>query len=111
MCYTYAKGEDTHMTLVELKREIRKYKKAKKDLRVGSFERKEINKKLKILKKQYVECAVPDEGKQKLIDELIVLYSRYRKPILVDFRNFTTEQLAVHLAKLKGDDGYGKSHS
>jgi signal recognition particle subunit SEC65 len=98
------------MTLSELKREIRRFRKIKKHLRVGSPERKEVNKRLKELKQQYIACINPDQEKQKLIDELTTWYTIHRKPMLVDFRSYTTEQLTVHLARLNGDNGYEKSH-
>lgn len=87
--------------LSDVKRTIRQLRKVKKNLRVGSPERKAVNKKLKELKQQHSVTVTPDSTKQRLIDALNAHYNMYGKPVLVDFRDFTTEQLVLHLAKLK----------
>ena len=89
------------MTIQELKRRIRKFRKVKKSLRVGSKERNDVNKILKELKKEYKEKLVPTGEKQEVIEELTSLYKRANREVVVDFRNYTIDELRFHLNKVK----------
>ena len=90
------------MNLQELKKRIRKLRKIKKDLRVGSQDRKDMNKTLRELKQEYQEKSVPTGEKDEVIIELERVYKTKGKPIVIDFRDFTLDELKFHLDRVKG---------
>jgi len=79
----------------ELKYKIRELKKLKKGLKVGTQIRRDINKQIRELKKQYEQSLDNVEPeKRKLIDKIYEAKPHYRK--IMDLRKFTTEQLKHH---------------
>ena len=89
------------MEIKQLNKQIRELKKLKKELRVGSKERNNLNKKLKELQAQCIELKNPTGVKAKLVEELEKEYARLRHPLIVDFRNYSVEQLERRLANVK----------
>jgi len=90
----------------ELKKQLRALRKYKRDAQKGSSARREINKQIRDVKKELgaiEEQLRPSESKQKLIEELTELYRFRNKPMFVDLRAYTEEQLQVHLNKMKGN--------
>ena len=88
------------MTIDELKRTVRELRKLKKSLRVGSSERKDINKKLKTVKDILKTLLTPDDEKQRVIRTILAIYSRIGRTPVVNLLDFSTDQLRVHLEKL-----------
>lgn len=93
----------------EIKAEIRRLRKLKKDLRPGSKERIEIFRQIKDLKKQKVIINTPEPGKEKLIAEILKIEEEQRTiprfiNLGIDLHIYTIEQLEIHLRKIKGLD-------
>ena len=88
----------------EIRKQLRSLRKLKRNTQIGTAERRQINKQIRDLKKQYetIEAELkPDDNKQRLIDELIEYYHKSGRPILTDFRVYAVEQLEVHLNRRK----------
>lgn len=80
----------------ETKRKIRKLKKIKKDTRIGTEARRNINKHIRILQGKIDEvynCDNPE--KLELINKINAIY-----PHINDLRKFTVEQLQFHYNKI-----------
>lgn len=90
----------------ELKKKLRALRKLKRETQKFSPERRQINAQIREIKTGLVTREVEltgDEEKQQLVKELTDLYERKRRPIYVDFRVYTNEQLKVHLNRVKGN--------
>jgi arsenate reductase-like glutaredoxin family protein len=88
----------------ELKKQLRALRKLKRETQVHSEARRGINKQIREVKSQLgtIDAQLaPSESKQKLIEELLEVYRRLRRPILVDFRGYSEEDLKIHLTKVK----------
>jgi hypothetical protein len=84
----------------ETKRQIRFLRKLKKDMHKGTQDRRDINKKIRDLKKQLIPITEPQtETKQKLIDSIIALKPYYIGTI--DLRQYTEAQLQKHLDNIR----------
>jgi hypothetical protein len=89
----------------ELKRQIRALRKLKRQTRPKTPEKRQLNYKIRELKAMLVkwdEELKANPAKQILIDKLTQLYQDKRKPMLVDLKTYTEEQLQNHLEKLGG---------
>jgi hypothetical protein len=95
----------------EAKRQLRALRKLKRQTQIHTEERRQINRQIRELRKQSQrrdEELKPSVLKQSLIDELTKVYKMFHRPILVDFRIYSEEQLGVHLQlmvkhNVKGD--------
>jgi len=90
----------------EVKRQIRLLRKIKKDTRCKTDERRELNEKIRNLKKQLLPILKEADNpeKQKLIDEIIAFNKKYRPYLLeigLNFTQYTMEKLRKHLEYLK----------
>jgi uncharacterized radical SAM superfamily protein len=92
------------MNSKDILKEIKQLKKLKKKLKVGSKERKDIHLKIKSLKEQVNTIQISNTGKDKLIKEIKTLTKDYLHNI-IDYTNYTEEQLLHHLNKLKDKRG------
>ena len=91
----------------DLKTKLRTLRKLKKDTQNFTEERRQINGQIREIKKQLSqreESLKPDEGKQKLIDEIKRIYELRRKPLIVDLRDYDSSQLQNHLNRLKHEE-------
>lgn len=93
----------------EVKKQVRALRKLKRQTQPHTVERIQLNRQIREAKKQLAvqteALAVEmkeNEPKQALIDELTRVYQSLGRPVLVDFRAYTVEQLQVHLTKVKG---------
>jgi len=85
------------MTKKEIKRKLRMLRKFKKDTRVGTEDRRNINRQIRKLQKEFnniYNCKDPE--KKALIDKINKIY-----PHANDLRKFTIEQLQFHYDKIK----------
>jgi hypothetical protein len=94
------------MDNTEIRKEIKRLKRLKKDLRPGSKERIEIFRKIKDLKKQRAEITAVEPGKEELITEILSIYDKQNiKPrfedIGIDLHIYTIKQLELHLKKIR----------
>lgn len=92
-------------TIEELKHQLRSLKRLKRDTRPQTDGRRDINRKIRDLKKHLGtidESLKPTDEKQKLIDEIRIIYRSKNRPFYTDIRVYTVEELQVHLNKLKG---------
>jgi hypothetical protein len=95
------------LDIKEVKRQIRALKKCKKQTHKKSEERREINAKIRELKKQIIPIikeVTPE--KQKLIDEIIAWNTKYRPYLLTvmtitTYMQYTIEKLQKHIEYLK----------
>ena len=89
----------------EVRKHLRALRKLKRQTQPHTDTRRQINSQIREIKKQLatrdVELA-PDAQKQTLIDELVSTYHSKYRPVVVDFRTYTTDQLKVHLEKVRG---------
>ena len=96
------------MDIKEIRKEIKRLKKLKKDLRSGSKERIEIFRKIKVFKKELADIFKPQPDKDIIIAEILKL-ERERKlfptfeVLGINLGKYTVEQLKIHLKKLKLD--------
>ena len=89
----------------ETRKQLRALRKLKRQTQPHSPERLQLNRQIRVVKKELAtrdEVLKPDVEKQILITELTELYKRRSRPVLVDFRVYTVEQLQVHLQRTKG---------
>ena len=87
----------------EVRKQLRALRKLKRQTQPHSPERLQLNRQIRAVKKELAirdETLKPDANKQALIDKLVELYKRKSRPILVDFRTYTTDQLEVHFKKV-----------
>lgn len=89
------------MSITELRRKLRTLKKLKRDLRKGSVERKDVNRRMKLMKAELKDLLKPTAQKEELINRITELRTKLHKPITVDLRNYTEEQLTIHLERLQ----------
>lgn len=86
----------------EIKRKIRALRKVKKDTRVGTKERRNINKIIRKLQKEIdTACNYTDPKKKALIDKINAVYSHVN-----DLWKFTMEQLEHHYEKITTSKKY-----
>ena len=88
------------MNTKQLKSEIRRLKKVKKDLRKTSDEHADVKKRIKMLKSQLIDTSVVTVNKQKLMDAIEKLTPSYLKGA-VDLKIYTETQLDIHLKNLR----------
>jgi hypothetical protein len=88
------------MTIQEIKLEIKRLKRLKRDLRSGTAERLEVGRKLKELTNMLTNLSQPDEEKDKLISEIMKLDS-VMASITIDLRKHSITDLQKYLNKLK----------
>ena len=81
----------------EIKRRIRVLRKLKRDTRVKSEARREINRKIRELKKDLNKGVEISPEKTELIEKINAVYKHYN-----DLRKFTIKQLQFHLEKIIG---------
>jgi len=89
----------------EIRKEIKRLKRLKKDLRPGSKERIEIFRKIKDLKQQRAEITAVEPGKERLIAEILRIEAEYNiKPrfeeLGIDLHKFSQNELQKHIDKL-----------
>ena len=87
----------------EAKKQLRALRKLKRQTQPHTVERVQINRQIRALKKDLAtrdEILKPDTEKQALIDKLTRLYKCLGRPVLVDFRIYTVDQLALHCRKV-----------
>lgn len=94
------------MTTQEIKSEIRRLKKFKKDLRAGTNERLTIGRQIKDLKDKLIENNKLDPDKDLIIKEILEFEKKYKliptfETLGIDLRKHTLKNLTIHLTKLK----------
>jgi len=87
------------MTEKDIKRRIRMLRKFKRDIRIGTDARREINHKIRELKEKLGYDEITPE-KTNLIKKINAVYKHYN-----DLRKFTVEQLRFHLEKITQKGG------
>ena len=90
--------------LKEIKKELKRLKKIKRQLRPKTKERIELNKQIRVLKEQLEKQNISDPTKEKLIAEILILEPNFPKD-LVDLRKYTNEQLQKHIEIIKRKRG------
>lgn len=88
----------------EVKKHLRALRKLKKQTQPCTEARRQINAQIRDIKEQLAtrdEVLRPDASKQAVIDELMRVYRSKVKPVHVDFRTYTVDQLEHHLEKVK----------
>jgi len=85
--------------IIEIKREIRRLRKLKKDCRAGTEERLSLHRKITELKRQIDTLYVIEPAKEKVINEIIKLEPNITD--FVDLNKHSIETLNIHLRKLK----------
>jgi hypothetical protein len=88
------------MSTKELKQRIRKLKKIKKELHAGSAPRIKVHREIKKLKEELQEKNLVSKEKQLLIEEINKLDTLVVQ-LGTDLTQYTEEQLAIHLNKLR----------
>lgn len=88
------------MNQKQIKQEIRRLKKVKKDLRKSSEEYIDVKKRIKSLKLQLNEVEKPSKEKEKIIVDINKLTPNYLIG-MVNLRLYTLEQLQKHLLYLQ----------
>ena len=88
------------MTIQEIKLEIKRLKRLKKDLRSGTKERLEVGRKIKELNNLLAEHNKPDEEKDKIIAEILEL-DKVMASITIDLKKHSVADLKRYLEKLK----------
>jgi hypothetical protein len=88
------------MTIKEIKAEIRRLRKVKKDLRPGSAERLDLGHKIKALKKQLADMSISEPGKEKLIQEIYRIDPLIKK-MEMDLTRYTEAELQKHIDRIK----------
>lgn len=89
----------------ELKKLLRALRKQKRETQPKSDARRQINRQIRVVKEQLSQFEIeqkPDSEKQALMDKLTELYRDKRRPMLVDFKAYSKEELQVHLSKVSG---------
>lgn len=89
----------------EIKQEIRRLKKSKRDFKTNSNERKEIKKKILELKRKLVEKQVVNSEKDPMILEILKAEKEQKitptfETLGIDLHKYTLEQLKIHLKNL-----------
>lgn len=87
-----------------IQKEIRRYTKIKKHLRKGDEKYNEVRDKIKDLREKHKEIERSNPEKDIIIAEIIKLTESFFVEIM-DYKNFTIEQLKFHLGKLKEKRG------
>lgn len=90
----------------EIKQNIRLLRKLKKDIPKQTQERREINAKIRALKKKIKDLELPnviDIEKERIIAEILKCYNYQGKTYMPQksLRHFTVEQLQHHLNNLR----------
>jgi len=88
----------------EVKRQLRALRKLKKQTQPLTDARRQINAQIRDAKEHLAkrdEVLLPDAEKQAMIDELTRVYRSKARPVYVDFRTYTIDQLGIHLEKVK----------
>ena len=91
------------MDIKEIKQEIRRLRKVKKDLRPGTAERLDIGRKIKALKQQLAEMNTPEPEKAKLIAEILAR-DILLKRLEINLNKFTIKELQKHLDRITKKD-------
>jgi len=86
----------------EIRKEIKRLKRLKKDLRPGSKERIEVFRKIKDLKRQIAEVNISEPGKDSIIAKILKVEAEQGiKPrfadIGIDLHKFSIPELQKHL--------------
>ena len=94
------------MDNTEIRKEIKRLKRLKKDLRPGSKERIEVFRQIKDLKNKLAEITTPEPGKELLIAEILRIEAEQKiKPTFeslgINLNKFTEKQLSFHLKRIK----------
>jgi len=87
------------MTEKEIKQEIRRLRKCKKDCRAGTEERLSLHRKITELKRQIDTLYVIEPEKEKIINEILKLEPNIED--FIDIRKHSVEALNIHLNRLK----------
>ncbi len=88
----------------EIKYKIKRLKKIKKDMRVGTPARREMNRKIRALKTELEFIYQSNPEKQKLIEEIYKLEPHFLK-IKLDLRKHSIENLQKHIDIVKTKRG------
>jgi indole-3-glycerol phosphate synthase len=92
----------------ELKKQLRALRKLKRQTQPHTVERRQLNRQIRELKTELAtrdevlaEAVKDDAPRQAVIAELERAYQSKFRPVVVDFRAYTVDQLKVHLEKVK----------
>lgn len=88
------------MSEKDIKSEIRKLRKLKRQCRAGTEERLNLHRQIKLLQEKLVERIEIDKEKEPLIKQILVEDELLRK-LGIDLNKFTIEELQHHLSKIK----------
>lgn len=88
------------MNTKQIKQELRRLKRVKKDLRKTSDEHADVKKRIKDLKLKLVDITTVTPTKQKLIDEINKLTPKYLVG-MTDLKIYSESQLEIHLKNLR----------
>lgn len=82
----------------EIRKKIFYLRKLKRQTKTGMEERREINEKIRELKKQ-ISYEQPDQEKTNLIEQIYIIRPEYHE-LGINLLKFTTEELKKHLEKI-----------
>lgn len=85
----------------EIKKELWHLSRLKKDTRKHTEPRREINNRIRELKKLKATSEEVDPEKQAVIEEITKVRNKLGRPVLSDLRKFTMAELQNHLARIK----------
>ena len=91
------------MTEKEIKSDIRKLKKLKKQCRAGTEERINLHRQIKDLQANLQNLNIVDKDKNKIIQEILKL-DKVMASIEINLTKHTIENLQKYLNKLKGEN-------
>jgi ribosomal protein S2 len=90
------------MNITDIRKQIKKLKRLKKDLRSGSKERIKIFRQIQELKEQLKGITVIDKDKQPLIEEIHRIDPLIEK-IALDLTKFSKAELQKHIDRIKSE--------
>ena len=90
------------MNINEIKLEIKRLKKLKKELRAGTKARIVIYRQIKDLEKKLIDYNKPNDEKDKLIEEIKAIDNTFER-LDIDLKKYTIEQLQFHLKRIKNE--------
>lgn len=86
----------------EIKKEIRKFKKLKRQCRAGTKERIDLHRRIKALKRDLYSLNIVDKDKEPIIKEILKIRPAYIE-LEMNLNKYTKEQLEFHLKRIGGN--------
>jgi len=90
----------------DIKQQINRLKRIKKQCRSGSIERLDLHHQIKELKEKLITLSNNITPEKRELIEVIIKYNSINRPYmkdLVDYEQFTIDELKHHIEKIKGE--------